>query len=218
MDALEIERAKSKIHVTLKDALDKEIISKEEYIAMLADDKEPARFYCNFKVHKPHKPNTVPPERPIISGSESITEGIGTYINHHIKEIGTQHETYIQDTPDFLREIEKINSGPKLSKNILLVTADAIGLYTNITHTEGLESLEEQLDKRINPKIPTEFLIKLMEIILYNNIFKFHETYWKQEIGAAMGSRPIPGYANNSMAKFNEKIKELAKKNIKMRD
>ena len=96
-----------------------------------------------------------------------------------------------------------------------MVTLDVIGLYTNITYKEGLESLKEQLDKRNNPKIPTEFLIKLMEIILYNNIFEFHETYWKQEIVAAMGSKPIPQYANNFMAKLDKIIKNLDKeKNI----
>ena len=50
-----------------------------------------------------------------------------------------------------------------------------------------------------------------MEIILYNNIFEFHETYWKQEIGAAMGSKPIPHYAKNFMAKIDSIIKSLDK-------
>ena len=40
------------------------------------------------------------------------------------------------------------------------------GLYTNIPHDEGLQSLEDGLKKRINPEIPTDYLIKLMEIIL----------------------------------------------------
>ena len=69
---------------------------------MIATDKEPGRFYCNFKVHKPHEPNKAPPERPIISGSGSITEGIGEYVHYQIKDLGTQHDSYIQDTPDFL--------------------------------------------------------------------------------------------------------------------
>ena len=60
---------------------------------MLADDREPAQFYCNFRVHKHHEPNTGPPERPIISPSGSRTEGIGTYINHQSKDIGTHHKT-----------------------------------------------------------------------------------------------------------------------------
>ena len=43
--------------------------------------------------------------------------------------------------------------------------------------------------------------MELLEIILYQNIFELHGGYFKQNIGAAMGSRPIPPYANNFMAK-----------------
>ena len=115
---------------------------------MLADYKQSGRFYCNFKVHKPHEPNTRPPERPIISGSGSITEGIGTVVNHYIKDIGTQHESYIKDIRDFLRLIDQINRGPKVKSNVMLVTMNVIGLLTNIAHEEGIKCMKEQLDKR----------------------------------------------------------------------
>ena len=45
-----------------------------------------------------------------------------------------------------------------------------------------------------------------MEIILNENIFEFHNLYWKQKIGAAMGSSPIPHYANIFMAKIGKEI------------
>ena len=101
VDALEVERSKAKIENTLKEALQNNIISQEEFHGMSANDKEPARFYCNFKVHKKHEHGETPPERPIISGSGSLTEGIGTFVNHHMKETGTKHPSYLQDTPDF---------------------------------------------------------------------------------------------------------------------
>ena len=49
-----------------------------------------------------------------------------------------------------------------------------------------------------------------MKLILYNNIFEFHESYWKQNIGAAMGSKPVPHYANIFMSKIDKKIEALA--------
>ena len=69
VDEFEIERTKSKISNTLKEALSDGIISQDEHSEMIADEKGPGRFYCNFKVHKPHEPNKAPPERPITSGS-----------------------------------------------------------------------------------------------------------------------------------------------------
>ena len=47
----------------------------------------------------------------------------------------------------------------------MLVTMDAIGLFTNIPHDEGLEAIEIELNKRLNQEVPTDFLVKLMDII-----------------------------------------------------
>ena len=71
-----------------------------------------------------------------------------------------------------------------MPSNALIATLDVQTLYTNIAHEEGLACTKEQLDKRIDQQTPTDFLIKLMKLILYNNIFEFHESYWKQNIGA----------------------------------
>ena len=143
VEEIELERTKSKIRNIVQEGLDNQILSKEEFEAMIADDKDAAKFYCTFKVHKKHEPMTAPPPRPIVSGSGSVTENIAAFVDHHIKDISKQHPAYLQDTPDFLRYIEKINSGPALEPNQILVTWDIVGLYNNIPHDEGMESLEE---------------------------------------------------------------------------
>ena len=213
VDDLAEERVKTKIRKILKDMLEKNVISKSEFDAMNADDKTPGRFYSNFKIHKPHKHGEPPPVRPIISGAGSITEGIATFVEFFIHKIATTHETYLQDTPDFLRMISRLNKGPKLGTNAILATWDAIGLYTNIIHTEGLSCLQEQLNEQTQQETPSEYIIQLMEVILNQNIFTFHDSLWKQEVGAAMGSKPIPHYANIFMARTMDKgMKNLALK------
>ena len=216
---IELEVSKSKIRNLVQEGLEKEILSKEEYEAMVADDKEAAKFYCTFKVHKPHEPMTAPPPRPIVSGSGSVTENIAAFVDHHIKDTSKQHQAYLQDTPDFLRFVQSINNGPPLQSNNILVTWDVVGLYNNIPHDEGLQSLEESLSDRKNPEIPTDFLLKLMEVILKNNLFKFHEGLYRQEIGCAMGTKPAPSYADNFMARrIDQKIMDLAKKYGKLNE
>ena len=54
--------------------------------------------------------------RPIVSGSASVTENIASYVQYYIKDISKNYQSYIQDTPDFLRYIEKINQGPLLGR------------------------------------------------------------------------------------------------------
>ena len=115
VDRFEIDRTKLKIRNLLKEGLEQEIITKSEYEHMDPEEKGPGRFYCNFKVHKPHEINKAPPERPITSQSGSFCENIATYVEHHIKHIGTKHKSYLKDTPHFLRLVKKLNSGPRFS-------------------------------------------------------------------------------------------------------
>ena len=111
---------------------------------------------------------------------------------------------HIWKTPYFLRHINNINKGTKLSNKALLATLDVEALFTNIKHEGGLQCLQNNLSKRENIKVPRDFLMKLMNIILTQNLFSFHDALWKQEIGAAMGSKPIPGYTDSFMASIHD--------------
>ena len=78
-----------------------------------------AMFYCNFKVHREYVHKKAPKPRAIVSGSGSITENASLFVQHHIEESSYSHKSYLQDTPDFLRDMEMINAGPKLPDNLL---------------------------------------------------------------------------------------------------
>ena len=87
------------------------------------------------------------------------------------------------------------------------------GIYTNIPQDEGIEAVREALLERNHPDIPTDFLIRLLEIILKYNIFEFNDELFLQIIGTAMGTRPAVSYANIFMARrIDEKITALATK------
>ena len=171
VEDLELQRSQNKILNILNEALEDNIISEEEFRAMDQEEKNAAKFYCNFKIHKPHTPMTPPPPRPIISGSGSITENLGVYVEKHINFISTQHQSYIKDTPHFLRIIHKINMGPKLPKNTMIATTDLTGAYQNIPQQDGLECLHEALEERTDKTVPSDFLTKLMELVQTCNIF-----------------------------------------------
>ena len=214
VNILEIEKAKEEIKSLIDEGLDNNIITQEEYNAINPEDKDLARFYCNFKVHKEYVHKKAPKPRPIISGSGSLTENASLFVQHHIQNISHTHTSYLQDTPHFLREIEQINEGPLLPKNALLVSMDAIGLYDNIPHTEGLESLGEALEERKEPKVPSGFIQRMMEIVLKWNLFEFHEAKYLQKVGVAMGIHPAPNYADIFMARrIDTKILDIIEKN-----
>ena len=205
--------ANNKLSKLLQEGLENEYITKEEYDAMLGSNMNPGKFYSIFKVHKEHKQGDLPPVRPIVSGCGSMLENAGVFVEHHIKEHATKHESFIQDTPDFLRHINKLNSENILQENTLLVTIDAIGCYMNIPQDEGVKCVEKVLEERSNQEVPSGFIARLLELILKYNIFEIDEELYQQTIGTAMGSKPAPSYANIHLAKtIDPRFIEIAKR------
>ena len=91
-------------------------------------EKAPGKFYAMFKVHKKHQEGKAPPERPIISCCNSITENIGEFCASKLRTISNKHDSYLQDTPDFLRYIDAINSEGRLPENAVLAALDVSAL------------------------------------------------------------------------------------------
>ena len=50
-------------------------------------------------------------------------------------------------------------------------------MYTNIPIQEGLYAFREELDNREDKTIPTDYYIKLLELVLKSNIFEFDREY-----------------------------------------
>ena len=124
-----------------------------------------------------------------------------------IKDLSTQHLSYIQDTPDFLRHIQDMTDLPD---NLMLVTVDVSALYTNINSNDAMAAVRKALDKRKDQTVPTDFIVRLLELVLKWNIFESDSQLYRQLIGFAMGSKCAPNVVDLFMAEINEKIKALA--------
>ena len=216
VDESVLKEAKVKITDIVKEAYDNDIISHEEYSAMVPKVDEtpvPGRFYCTFKVHKKYELGKAPPPRGIVSCSGTMMENIAIYVEHHIKNAGKSYSSYLEDTPDFLRQIEHLNNSETIPENAMLVVLDVIGLYDNIPPEEGVQSVGERLKKTGSLKVPIEFIMRLLQIIQDYSIFEFDGQKYQQEFGTSMGSKPAPSYANSFMAEnIDPKILQILEK------
>ncbi|XP_041425108.1 uncharacterized protein LOC121395530 [Xenopus laevis] len=80
---------------------------------------------------------------------------------------------------------------------------DVQSLYTCIPHEAGIQAVREFMSSnQTYSGPPSEFLISLLEFILYNNYFKFESDFFLQLTGTAMGSNVAPTYANIFMHKY----------------
>ena len=132
------------------------------------------------------------PGRPVISNCGTPTENVSEFLDHHLKPVMQEGQSYIKDTGDFLDKIKNINAIPE---NAILVTADVVGLYPSIPHQAGLEALREALDKRKTHKVPMGKLVKIAEFVLKNNYFQFSDKVYQQILGRAIGTKFVPPYA-----------------------
>ena len=144
----------------------------------------------------------MPPLRDVVSGSGSSTEYISSFVDYHMKEEVKKLNSFIEDTPHLLREIEEINKKGRLPSHAIPVTMDITALYPSIPWSDGLEALEEAANNRANQTVPTNFILRLMLLVLGTNIFEFDGQLYLQKDGTAIGTKAAPTFANLFMGKW----------------
>ena len=157
--------------------------------------------------------------RPIIAQCSSPTMLIGHFIDHFLVPLVQKQHTYVRDTKDFISKVESL----QLEPDTWLVTYDVTSMYTNMTATELIQSTSKALSelKQDDVTLPipdTDYLIKLLKILLENNEFEFNGHLYKQILGASMGAVPSPEICDlrlfdileNIFKKYNHRNKILA--------
>ena len=99
----------STIQELILQMFDKKIISEQTYKFLSEGGKRTSIFYLLPKIHK----NLVePPGRPIVSSIDSPTERISMMLDIILQPLLTGTKSYIKDTPDFLRKVDRITILP----------------------------------------------------------------------------------------------------------
>ncbi|KXJ09041.1 hypothetical protein AC249_AIPGENE26933 [Exaiptasia diaphana] len=170
-----------------------------EYLLPPSPPRTPL-FYMLPKIHKPDIPG-----RPIISGCDSPTEKLSTFVDHFLKQLVPSIPSYIKDTNHFLHTVLNLNT--PLPEGSLLVTIDVVSLYTNIPQDEGILASMEALGSLPYQSRPPLFVFqKFFEFILKRNYFSFNNQYYLQTFGTAMGTKMAPSFANIFLEKLERRF------------
>ena len=105
-----------------------------------------------------------------------------------------------------MRYFKEINENKSLPANCKPIALDLKSMYSNIPTEEGIETFRIELEKRQDKSIPTDFLIKLLRLVLQSNVFEFNKEFWIQLLGTAMGTRAAPTYANIFMGNLENEM------------
>jgi hypothetical protein len=155
----------------------------------IKDNKNPwGTFYLTMKVHK--SPWTT---RPIVSGSGTLLEGLGIWVDSQLQKTLTKQKSYFKSSLELKQQLISLH----LPSNARIFTADAVSMYTNISTSKAITAIAQYLHTRSSkfPGIPLEALIEALKLVMENNLFSFGDTHFHQIDGTAMGTPPAPPYA-----------------------
>ena len=153
-------------------------------------------IYMNYKAHKPEKQY---PGRFITSGCGSPTERLSIWIEHHLKPLMSKVPYRLEDTSQFLRDLEEFNHKRSHEENppqLILCTWDIESMYPSIDYEQGLNACRALLKKRQSEEPSTESLVEAIKLCLEENIAEFDGTVVKQISGTAMGPHHSCSYAD----------------------
>lgn len=190
------------INKLFKQLLLEKYISHKQYCFFIPSKARDRHFYILPKTHKPQTSWSnpfMPKGRPIISNCASETHRVSLYLDQFLKQLATQHPSYIKDSYDFVHKIQN----KVISTHSILVTADITSLYTNMKLHLTMDSVINQFKLHPNPARPDHILLRLLNILLHFNEFSFDDTYYRQTCGIAMGLSSAPHLANIFLITFD---------------
>lgn len=196
-----------KINSTLQTLRNNSFLENKQMDYLLARPEDKDRyFYVLPKIHKEKEkwPTPCMPEgRPIVGDCATENRRVCDLIDHYLKPLSTKHDSYIQDTYDFINKIRNFSVDP----DWILVTGDITALYTNMCIERILETVKSEMAKHPDPSRPDGEILELLKITLKNNDFEFNKKLFLQIQGTAMGYPYAPTLANIYLLDFDEKIK-----------
>ena len=149
-------------------------------------------------MYKTHKQQAHPPLRPVVSQCDSPTEKLAQLCNNILNQAVSLIPTNITSTEMFMKRLQKKFSG-KLTEKHILFSADITALYTNIplkhcldVTTAFIRNNAEEIDMM---GLTMNEFETILEAIMNLGYFRFHELFFQQIKGLAMGSRPAPPLA-----------------------
>ena len=182
-------------------------ISQKQYeqLCVNTDEAELAHLYYLPKAHKPGTPL-----RPIISSLQHPTVKISTFLDDLLRPLFTEMAKHTTVDCGF-ELMKKVNvwCNTKLTSETLFCTIDVADLYTMIPQIERALSLKKMIYFLSLKQVSTlkiETIIRLSRLVMQSNYFSFHDKYYHQVRGGAMGSPLTLTIANCYMFFFERQI------------
>jgi hypothetical protein len=153
-------------------------------------------FYGLPKVHK--NPMML---HPVVSGCGSLLPIFYTWLDFKMKELLPFIKSYLKKSTSVINDLQDLH----IPQDALLFSVDATSMYTNIDTATGLQSVEKLIVAHqhcLPHNFPKNLFLRVLQLVMDNNIFSFGSSYWLQLSGTAMGTPAACAYAAISYGHF----------------
>ena len=129
---------------------------------------------------------------PTVSGCDSPTNHLSSYIIQFLQPLANNLPSHIKGTKHFLN----LTNLPPLPTNTLLVTADVTSLYINIQQGDSISAVIHFMEKQKH-LLPTNCppphrAHAILNFIVKYSTFSFMDTHIHQILGTSMGIKMAP--------------------------
>ncbi|XP_041461178.1 uncharacterized protein LOC121412434 [Lytechinus variegatus] len=163
-----------------------------------------------FGQPKIHKPNT--PLRPIISTRGSPCYNTARHLANILQPLVGQTQNHVTNSKHFIDVISKT----KIRPSDTLVSFDVVSLFTSVPVDQACDIIKQRLitdsDLASRTNLTPDQIHDVLLTCLNSNSFKWRNIYYKQLLGAAMGSPLSPIIANIFMEHFEHQALKTADK------
>ena len=158
------------------------------------------KFYGLPKIHKEGMPL-----RSIVSSIGAVTYATSKELSRILKPLVGRSPYHIQNSQDFIQQIE----GIQLQPDQCIVSFDVKALFTSVPIQPGITIIKKLLEEDQSLQQRTTMLVNniscLLEFCLKSTYFIYQEKHYEQLEGATMGSPIRPIVANLYMENFEQK-------------
>ena len=175
-----------------------EVLNKKTIFQLTVSNPTIPKLYCLPKTHKPGNSY-----RPIVSNINSTTYNLSKWLINEFKILEFDVDFSIKNSIVLANKLKNV----KLDKDDRFISFDIVSLFPNIPIPDTINILENLLEKNNISKQKIFEYIKLTNLCMRQNTFKFNNNYFQQTYGTAMGNPLSPFLANVFMNNFETNFK-----------
>ena len=203
-DALE-----KKISLALRKLPNLKALPRDIYRGLFPKNTRLPEFYGLPKIHKQDTPL-----RPVVAAYNGPLTPVSIFLERVLHQLLKFVPAHMENTAAALRSVKSFVDLTVLD-GMIIVTMDVVALYPSIPIDEGISAVIEKLTQHENDidlaGLRIEDIKTLLDLVLYNNYFKFGEKVYRQKKGIAMGNHLAPPLAIVFMDRLEREMLRTAK-------